>query len=67
MSVRRMAKDQPESFSFSAETEEKITFWLSKYPEQRARSAVVPLLWLAQKDNQGWLSRPAMETVCQTA
>ncbi len=52
-----------DSFSFKAETEEKIAFWLSKYPDDRKRSAVIPLLWLAQKDNKGWLSEPAMRAV----
>lgn len=50
-------------FSFLPETEPKIAFWLSKYPEDRKRSAVIPLLWLAQKDNKGWLSEPAMREV----
>lgn len=52
-----------DSFSFKSETEEKIAFWLSKYPESRKRSAVIPMLWMAQKDNRGWLSEPAMREV----
>ena len=52
-----------ESFAFRAETEPTIDFWLAKYPDDRKRSAVIPLLWLAQKDNGGWLSEPAMRTV----
>ena len=50
-------------FEFKPETEPKIAFWLGKYPEDKKRSAVIPLLWLAQKDNQGWLSEPAMRHV----
>lgn len=52
-----------DSFSFKPETEPTISFWLGKYPEDKKRSAVIPLLWLAQKDNQGWLSEPAMREV----
>lgn len=52
-----------DSFSFRPETEEVITFWLGKYPGDKQRSAVIPLLWLAQKDNEGWLSEPAMRAV----
>lgn len=52
-----------DSFSFKPETEEKIRFWRDKYPEDRQRSAVIPMLWLAQKDNGGWLSEPAMREV----
>lgn len=50
-------------FAFKPETEEKIAFWQGKYPADKQRSAVIPLLWLAQKDNNGWLSEPAMRTV----
>jgi len=51
------------SFAFKPETEEKIAFWRGKYPADKQRSAVIPLLWLAQKDNGGWLSEPAMRVV----
>ena len=52
-----------DTFAFKPETEEKISFWRSKYPSDKQRSAVIPLLWLAQKDNNGWLSEPAMREV----
>ncbi|MBK8199644.1 MAG: NADH-quinone oxidoreductase subunit NuoE [Acidobacteria bacterium] len=52
-----------DSFAFKSETEEKIAFWRAKYPADKQRSAVIPLLWLAQKDNNGWLSEPAMRAV----
>ena len=64
MSVRRFDLEAgSDSFAFDAKTEPKIAFWLSKYPDDRKRSAVIPLLWLAQKDNSGWLSEPAMRAV----
>ena len=50
-------------FAFKPETEEKIAFWRGKYPADKQRSAVIPMLWLAQKDNNGWLSEPAMREV----
>jgi NADH-quinone oxidoreductase subunit E len=52
-----------ETFAFKPETEPTIQFWLDKYPVERKRSAVIPMLWLAQKDNDGWLSEPAMREV----
>jgi len=52
-----------DTFAFKPETEPTIAFWLGKYPEDKKRSAVIPLLWLAQKDNAGWLSEPAMRDV----
>lgn len=52
-----------DTFAFKPETEEKIAFWRNKYPADKQRSAVIPMLWLAQKDNAGWLSEPAMREV----
>ena len=66
MSTRRLAPDevQPTSFEWSKESRVKCEFWLSKYPEGRQRSAVIPFLWLAQKQ-EGWVSRPALEAIGQ--
>lgn len=64
MAVRRFDLEAGgDAFSFRPETEELITFWRNKYPADRQRSAVIPMLWLAQKDNAGWLSEPAMREV----
>ena len=64
MALRRFDIDAGgDSFVFKPETESKIAFWLGKYPADRKRSAVIPMLWLAQKDNKGWLSEPAMREV----
>ena len=64
MGVRRFDIEAGgDAFKFAAETEPKIAFWLAKYPADRKRSGVIPLLWLAQKDNAGWLSEPAMREV----
>ncbi len=62
MSVRRLAKEQPASFAFTAETMEKVNFWLAKYPENRRQSAVIPLLWLTQKQ-EGWVPEPAIRLI----
>ncbi|MFZ4604508.1 MAG: NADH-quinone oxidoreductase subunit NuoE [Caulobacterales bacterium] len=62
MSVRRLAKDQPASFTFSPQTLETANWWLSKYPPHRKASAVIPILWLIQKQD-GWVSEPAIRTL----
>ena len=64
MSVRRLAKDQPASFAFSAETAKTAKWWVSKYPDGRQQSAVIPILWLIQKQ-EGWVSEPAIRTVAE--
>jgi NADH-quinone oxidoreductase subunit E len=65
MSVRRLAENQPETFAFTRENETKCEEILKKYPEGRKASAVIPLLWLAQKQNDYWLPKPAIEKVAQ--
>lgn len=62
MSVRRLAADQPASFAFSQETKEKADWWIAKYPADRRQSAVIPILWLVQKQ-EGWVSEPAIQTI----
>jgi len=65
MSGRHLAKEQPDSFAFSKAGEKQAKYWIAKYPGGKERSAVIPLLWIAQKDNGGWLSEPAMRVVAE--
>ncbi|GLQ34783.1 NADH-quinone oxidoreductase subunit E [Amylibacter marinus] len=62
MSIRRLHKDQPVDFAFTTANKEWAEGQIAKYPEGRQASAVIPLLWRAQ-EQEGWLSRPAIETV----
>jgi NADH-quinone oxidoreductase subunit E len=64
MSVRRLSREQPESFAFTWQTQASVDFWLAKYPETRKQSAVIPILWLVQKQ-EGWVSEPAMRLVAE--
>jgi NADH-quinone oxidoreductase subunit E len=63
MSVRRLAEAQPETFAFTAENEALCNEIIEKYPEGRQASAIVSLLWMAQKQNDYWLPKPAIEVV----
>ncbi len=62
MSVRRLAKEQPDSFAFNKKSEADIKFWRAKYPEEKKASAVIPMLWIAQKQ-EGWVSEPAIREI----
>lgn len=62
MSVRRLAKEQPASFEFSKDTMAKAEWWIKKYPESRRQSAVIPILWLVQKQ-EGWVSEPSLRAI----
>ncbi len=63
MSGRRLAKDQPKDFSLSPASIKEIKYWLKKYPKGRERSALIPALWIAQKQAGGWLPEPALRAV----
>ena len=63
MSLRRFAKDQPAFFAFTPENEEWARGQMAKYPPGRQMSAVIPLLWRAQEQNDGWLPEPAIRLV----
>lgn len=63
MSSRHLAKEQPENFKFSAAGEKQVKYWLKKYPKGKQRSAVIPMLWIAQKDHDGWLPEAAMRVI----
>jgi NADH-quinone oxidoreductase subunit E len=60
--LRRLYHEQPESFAFSEANQTWAEAQITKYPEGRQASAVIPLLWRAQ-EQEGWLSKPALETV----
>ncbi len=60
--LRRLHKDQPASFAFTPLNLEWARGQISKYPVGRQASAIIPLLWRAQ-EQEGWLSRPAIEHV----
>ncbi|PLL12355.1 NADH-quinone oxidoreductase subunit NuoE [Tabrizicola sp. TH137] len=60
--LRRLHPVQPDSFAFTPANLEWAKGQISKYPEGRQASAIIPLLWRAQ-EQEGWLTRPAIEHV----
>ncbi|OAN79334.1 NADH-quinone oxidoreductase subunit E [Sulfitobacter sp. EhC04] len=62
--LRRLHPDQPESFAFTPANQKWAEAQITKYPEGRQASAIIPLLWRAQ-EQEGWLSRPAIEHVSE--
>ncbi|RGP37845.1 NADH-quinone oxidoreductase subunit E [Pseudotabrizicola alkalilacus] len=60
--LRRLHKEQPASFEFTPANLAWAQGQISKYPEGRQASAIIPLLWRAQEQH-GWLTRPAIEYV----
>lgn len=58
--LRRLSPIQPDSFEFTPANLDWARAQMTKYPEGRQQSAVIPVLWRAQ-EQQGWLTRPAIE------
>jgi len=65
LSVRRLSPIQPDSFAFKPETLKEVKRWMANYPPGKQQSAVIPLLWLVQKQ-EGWVSEPAIRVVAET-
>ncbi|MEM6667016.1 MAG: NADH-quinone oxidoreductase subunit NuoE [Pseudomonadota bacterium] len=65
MAVRRLAEEQPVGFAFTPENEAWANAQLEKFPEGRQASAVIPLLWRAQGQHDGWLPEPAIRHVAE--
>jgi NADH-quinone oxidoreductase subunit E len=62
--LRRLHPDQPESFAFTPENQAWAEAQMTKYPKGRQASAIIALLWRAQ-EQEGWLTRPAIEHVAE--
>lgn len=60
--LRRLHHDQPDSFAFTPDNQAWAEGQITKYPEGRQASAIIPLLWRAQ-EQEGWLTKPAIEYV----
>jgi len=65
MSVRRLAPPelQPKEFAFTAENAAWAKQQIAKYPPGRQQSAIIPLLWRAQEQHDGWLPEAAIRYV----
>tara|TARA_B100000965_G_scaffold170668_1_gene142467 strand:- start:1006 stop:1611 length:606 start_codon:yes stop_codon:yes gene_type:complete len=65
MSIKKVHDIQPDSFSFTEENLSVAKSILSKYPENRKKSAVMPLLYLAQRQNQNWIPLAAIKYIAK--
>jgi NADH-quinone oxidoreductase subunit E len=66
--VSAPAHKEPDSFAFDAESEAKIATILKRYPEGKQASAVIPLLYVAQRQmgrltGSAWVPRVAMDVI----
>ena len=65
MSLKRPCKDQPENFEFSSSSLEAAKAMVAKYPEGKQQSAVMALLYIAQRQNKNWIPLAAMKYIAK--
>ena len=65
MSIKKIHTSQPKEFKFSEENMRKVEQILKKYPEKNKKSAVMPLLYLAQRQNDNWIPLAAMKYIAK--
>ena len=61
MSLKKIYKNQPGFFQFSEENLKKANKIIKKYPTGKQMSAVMPLLYLVQRQNENWIPLIAMK------
>jgi len=65
MTLRKISKNQPENFEFTKESLEEANNIIQKYPAGREQSAVMSLLYIAQKQNDNWIPLSAMKCIAK--
>ena len=63
MSLKKPSKEQPVNFEFTTASIEAAKLIVAKYPEGKQQSAVMALLYLAQKQNENWIPLAAMKYI----
>ena len=66
MSLKKIAKEQPNVFEFNEQNLKAVEKAISSYPKNRQKSAVMPLLYIAQKQNNNWIPLAAMKLIAKT-
>ena len=65
MSVKKIHKEQPETFEFSNKSMEAANKIVSNYPNGKQQSAVMALLYIAQRQNDNWIPLQAMKYIAK--
>ena len=65
MSLKRPAKNQPETFEFNSSSLKEANKIVLRYPKGKQQSAVMALLYIAQKQNSNWIPLAAMKYIAK--
>ncbi len=65
MSIKKISKDQPETFEFNEKSMQVAKKTIANYPEDKQQSAVMALLYIAQRQNNNWIPLVAMKYIAK--
>ena len=65
MSFKKPAKDQPKDFEFNSNSLEAANKIIANYPKDKQQSAVMALLYIAQRQNNNWIPLAAMKYIAK--
>ena len=65
MSLKKVSKNQPETFEFNEKALEVAKKIISNYPNGKQQSAVMALLYIAQRQNNNWIPLAAMKYIAK--
>ncbi len=65
MSIKKVSKNQPEKFEFNDESINLANKIISNYPKGKQQSAVMALLYIAQRQNHNWIPLSAMKYIAK--
>ena len=63
MSLKKVSKEQPQSFDFNSDSFKAAKKIISNYPEGKMQSAVMELLFIAQRQNDNWIPLAAIKYI----
>ena len=65
MSIKKVYKEQPDSFEFNKENLKIANDIIKNYPGGKQQSAVMSFLYLAQRQNNNWIPLVAMKYIAK--
>ena len=65
MSLKKISKNQPDNFEFDSKNLEEAEKIITNYPKGKQKSAVMALLYIAQKQNNNWIPLSAMKYIAK--
>ena len=65
MSIKKISKEQPDNFEFNSENLSNAKKIIENYPEGKQQSAVMALLYIAQRQNNNWIHLVAIKYIAK--